>query len=437
MCNKYREQPRNAHFVPFLLCLHLIDDHSFRSLQSFPFTHLALVSLQAQQGSPAASIHFHTTTHINLRASSPYSPTAKMKSSTLVALAAQFIGLVTAGTTTWDGSFNDITVDSLSDWSWSNQVGEYQWYIFGSTGTTSDYLAFDAAYANPADSLSTVGAKVSLTSTSYWNGQTMRRTELIPSASDVSAITSGVVYYHFSMKREDTNAPSVAREHQIAFFESHFTELKYGLASGASGTGDTTLRWMADSTEQWSATLDAGVWHNFVYEIDFDASTVAFWHSTGGDELTQVVAAVSASVSSNGADWHVGVLELPVTGVTDADEDLYFSGVYIETGDLTTTFTAGSGSAAAASSDVVASTVVASTQVAASSSSVVASSSSVAPVVAESTPTSSAPVVAASAVQETSTVVAPTSAAPVTTALAAASSASCTRTKTVWVTASA
>ncbi|CAN8101674.1 unnamed protein product [Discula destructiva] len=368
-----------------------------------------------------------------------------VKQSALAALAAHLIGLVAAGTTEWSGSFNDMTTASLEDWSWSNQVGEYQWYIFG-TGTTSDYLAFDAAYANPDDASSTKGAKVSLTSTAYWNGQTMRRTELIPQAADTTAITSGTVYYHFSMKRADTNAPSVAREHQIAFFESHFTEMQYGLSAGGAGAGDTTLRWMANSAEQWNTTMDAGVWHNCAYEIDFDAGTVGFWHSTGGDALTQVVAPVAASVSSNGADWHVGVLELPVTGVADADEDLYFSGVYIESGELTTAFTAGSGASSASSSSAVASSAVASSSVAptseiaalssfiAASSSVVPSSSA-APVVA--TTSTDAPVVSAtSSVVETSSVVPATSAAPTTTPLASASTA-CTRTKTVWVTASA
>lgn len=71
-------------------------------------------------------------------------------------------------------------------------------------------------------------------------------------------------------------------------------------------------------------------------EIDFSASTVGFWHSTGSDDLVEVVSPMSASTSSNGADWHLGVLELPRDGYTDTDEDLYFSGVYIESGSLTT-----------------------------------------------------------------------------------------------------
>lgn len=69
---------------------------------------------------------------------------------------------------------------------------------------------------------------------------------------------------------------------------------------------------------------------------DFSAGSVAFWHSTGSDPLALTVAAVSVSASSNGEDWHLGVLELPVSGVADTTEDYYFSGVYVESGSLTT-----------------------------------------------------------------------------------------------------
>jgi hypothetical protein len=71
-------------------------------------------------------------------------------------------------------------------------------------------------------------------------------------------------------------------------------------------------------------------------EQDFSGNKVGFWHSTGGDPLKQVVAPVSVSTSSNGADWHLGVLELPRSGYNWATEDFYFSGVYIEDGAITT-----------------------------------------------------------------------------------------------------
>lgn len=71
-------------------------------------------------------------------------------------------------------------------------------------------------------------------------------------------------------------------------------------------------------------------------EIDFGGGTVGFWHSTGSDDLVELVSPVSVSASSNGADWHLGVLELPRDGYADTNEDLYFSGVYIESGSITT-----------------------------------------------------------------------------------------------------
>jgi hypothetical protein len=75
---------------------------------------------------------------------------------------------------------------------------------------------------------------------------------------------------------------------------------------------------------------------NFAYDIDFSAGTVALWYSTGSSPLTQVHAAVSASPSTNSADWHIGVLRLPNGGTSAAAEDYYWSGVYVESGSLTT-----------------------------------------------------------------------------------------------------
>ena len=93
----------------------------------------------------------------------------------------------------------------------------------------------------------------------------MRRTELIPQTK--AGIASGKVFYHFSMMRQDKNAPSVNREHQICFFESHFTEMKYGWISGESGTANPNLQWMVNQKSLWKTEWKAGVWHNIAYEI--------------------------------------------------------------------------------------------------------------------------------------------------------------------------
>lgn len=153
---------------------------------------------------------------------------------------------------------------TLQSGSWSNQVGPYQYYIHGS-GNVSEYVNLSPSYKNPADTFSKQGVKITIDGTSFWNGQTMRRTELIPQTA--APINKGKVYYHFSMKRSSTNAPSVDMEHQVNFFESHFTEMKYGWISGESGTTDTNLQWMVSSSSHWKTTFTADQWYNFAYEI--------------------------------------------------------------------------------------------------------------------------------------------------------------------------
>ena len=91
------------------------------------------------------------------------------------------------------------------------------------------------------------------------------RTELIPQTK--AAINQGSVYYHFSIKRSSTNVPSATNEHQICFFESHFTELKYGWVNGESGTSNTNLQWMVGGQSKWKVELKADEWHNVAYEI--------------------------------------------------------------------------------------------------------------------------------------------------------------------------
>jgi hypothetical protein len=169
----------------------------------------------------------------------------------------------------------------------------------------------------------------------------MLRTELIPQTS--AAINKGKVYYHFSMQHTGTNAPSPSGEHQINFFESHFTEMKYG----SQGGSDNHLHWYAGGQSQWDAELVAGTWHNVAYGIDFSAGTVEFYHSTGSDALKKIAGPVAASTDSNGADWHLGVLRLTNDGST---EDWNFSGVYIESGDITTSVVSPGGSSSAPAS---------------------------------------------------------------------------------------
>ncbi|KAJ3566032.1 hypothetical protein NP233_g7256 [Leucocoprinus birnbaumii] len=237
-----------------------------------------------------------------------------------------------AGTILWNGSFNNYASASDFDkWSWANQTGSYQWYIHGSA-PTSEYLAVSSSYKNPADTAESRGIKMTIDGTSNWNGQTMERTELIPQTT--ANLGTGNLFYHFSVMHSGTNAPDSTMEHQVCFFESHFTELKYGV-----GSTPTNLVWMVTGNQKWSTPFTAGTWFNFAYDINFSAGTVGLWASTGSSPLTKVVQNVAASTSTNSADWHLGVLRL----ITNQKaEDWYFSGVYVESGPITTAIGNGS-----------------------------------------------------------------------------------------------
>ncbi|EUC51230.1 glycoside hydrolase family 131 protein [Bipolaris oryzae ATCC 44560] len=244
------------------------------------------------------------------------------------------VSAVSAGTILWDGRFNDMTSSAdLEKWSWANQVGNYQYYIHGS-GPTSRYVNLSPSYKNSGDTGSKQGAKITIDSTAKWNSD-MWRTELIPQTK--APINQGTVFYHFSIKRSTTNVPSATNEHQIAFFESHFTELKYGWISGESGTSNTNLQWMVSGQSKWKTELKPDEWHNVAYEINFSSNQVSFWHSTGNSSLVKTAGPFSAGTSSNGADWHLGVLRLPRSGLDGTGaEDWYFSGTYVESGPITT-----------------------------------------------------------------------------------------------------
>ncbi|KAF5338899.1 hypothetical protein D9611_008814 [Ephemerocybe angulata] len=237
-----------------------------------------------------------------------------------------------AGEIVWDGTFNNFASPADFDkWSWASQVGTYQWYIHGS-GATSKYLALDAAYKNPAHSKELRGLKMTIDTSATWNSQ-MERAELIPQTT--ANLGTGNLFYHFSVKRTNTNAPDTTLEHQVMFFESHFTELKYGV-----GPNGGNLVWMIGGQEKWSTAFTADTWFNFAYDINFDAKTVGLWASKNGEPLARVANNQAASTSTNSADFHVGVLRITNR---NPPEDWYFSGVYIEKGPITTAQGSGNG----------------------------------------------------------------------------------------------
>ncbi|KAG7294570.1 hypothetical protein NEMBOFW57_004646 [Staphylotrichum longicolle] len=228
-----------------------------------------------------------------------------MKFSVLSGLAANALS-VSAGTILWDGRFNDFTSSSdLNKWSWVTRILHPR--LVRGDGLRQPV----ARLQEPGRLGSKQGAKITLDNTAYWNGQNMRRTELIPQTT--AAINKG----------------------KIAFFESHFTELKSGWQSAPRASRTPCFRWCIGGSTKWSTEWVAGVWHNVAYEIDFDANTVGSGTrpaATPGPGHRPA----ERQHKQQRADWHVGVLELPRSGYPDSDEDYYWSGVYIESGSITT-----------------------------------------------------------------------------------------------------
>ncbi|KAG8924135.1 hypothetical protein FRC01_011892 [Tulasnella sp. 417] len=251
---------------------------------------------------------------------------------TAVAFVASLFAAANAGTIVWNGSFDYYgSASDFNNWSWANQVGEYQYYIHGS-GPVTQYLDVSTSYANPGISGESKGLKLSIDQTSTWNSN-FWRTELIPQTS--ANLGTGQKYYHFSVKRASSNGPLTSYEHQVVFFESHFTELKIGVSPS-----QTRLQWCVSGNPKYSVDFTPDVWYNFAYDINFSAGTVGLWASTGSDPLQRVFAQTAASTQTNSADWHLGVLAF---NQGSAKEDWYFAGVYVETDTLTTGLRSGNG----------------------------------------------------------------------------------------------
>ncbi|KAF8890015.1 hypothetical protein CPB84DRAFT_1411552 [Gymnopilus junonius] len=153
----------------------------------------------------------------------------------------------------------------------------------------------------------------------------MERTELIPQTT--SNLGTGQMYYHISLMHSVTNPPDSTLEHQIFFFESHFTELKYGI-----GNTPTELVWMVTEVQQWATTFVPGTWYNFAYDINISAGTVGLWASTGSDPSSRllIMPLLRPPPTLRMACGCSRIVNGPNA------EDWYVSGVYIESGTITT-----------------------------------------------------------------------------------------------------
>eukprot|EP00475_Leptophrys_vorax_P035986 TRINITY_DN6002_c0_g1_i1.p1 TRINITY_DN6002_c0_g1~~TRINITY_DN6002_c0_g1_i1.p1 ORF type:complete len:326 (+),score=95.35 TRINITY_DN6002_c0_g1_i1:115-1092(+) len=233
-----------------------------------------------------------------------------------------------------DFSFYNRSSD-LDLWSFSNQVGQYQCYIFGQvnmTKTCSSYIQLDPAFCDTAFNPNcTKGAQYYVDNTSFWHNQTFERAELIPQNQPMSNAT---LVYRFSMRAIQFNA---SYEHQLVFFEGHFADIKLGnpcCGNPLNSTLAASLQFLLNGN-YW--LFDPARWNNFALVVDYNASTISLWHSYDGDNITQVVSPTASSISA-AADylkaWHVGILRLPynfTSGYQDPSVTMMqYSNIWIE-----------------------------------------------------------------------------------------------------------
>ncbi|CAG8949253.1 hypothetical protein HYFRA_00004878 [Hymenoscyphus fraxineus] len=254
---------------------------------------------------------------------------------------AGFLKLV-ASKVLWDGRFNDVAL--VTDLELPDAP---YYYIDHGWRSIDSYVELASNFKNPADQKSARGVKFTIDMFSFYANTSItsreeRRTDLVPQNHVPIAIGGevGKVFYHFSLAREIQWAPAIERTFQMAFFESHFTEMTYGYKEGADTSAVSLLRWDVEGTTLWNTTFQAREWHNIAYEVDYDEGTVGFWHSTGAEDLVLRVnpVLVNKGVIPTRRNWHLGLRELTRNGFDEYNTtNLYYSGIYIENGTMTTT----------------------------------------------------------------------------------------------------
>ncbi|KAK8153064.1 hypothetical protein IWX90DRAFT_490477 [Phyllosticta citrichinensis] len=267
----------------------------------------------------------------------------------------------TLGNVLWDGSFNDCQsakdLEKCGQNCGTSQSGSsgtvsasaqvnikvdvaYKWFIKGSE-STDKYVELSDKYKNQADTECQQGAKLTVDSTSKFENRDSLRTELVAQQKPQekrSPLNKGKVAHHFSFKHGKENSPDTTLEHQLCYFDSGLTEMKYGCGmeeKSDCGSGNK-MKWHVEGESKWEEELKEEEWHNCVYEIDYDKKEVSLWHSKEGEVMEMVSGPHKCNkCESNGKDWHVGVNVQPREGKTldqGKKEEWYVSGCYVEEG---------------------------------------------------------------------------------------------------------
>ncbi|KAG6622675.1 uncharacterized protein IUM83_05359 [Phytophthora cinnamomi] len=222
----------------------------------------------------------------------------------------------------WDGRFQDLTVDTLTD--------KYLTHILTNrqNGTVSpdQWVTVTQKGRSPAFNGDTGVATLAVDAEAIFGGQTnFRRSELV---QDVAGNTAGTTFFRVSLMKEEAYVNLYSW--QVIFPESHLFEIRID-----ASVDPVQLVWYTGgSTEtRWSTEFKTETWYNF--GIAVSSGELALYFSEGDDVL-----ALTKTENYNGAvptdyEFHFGQLTLSNDGsavkMVDGKQDvLSFNGVSVE-----------------------------------------------------------------------------------------------------------
>ncbi|KAE8898151.1 hypothetical protein PF005_g7046 [Phytophthora fragariae] len=222
----------------------------------------------------------------------------------------------------WDGRFQDLTVDSLTD--------KYLTHILTNrqNGTVSpdQWVTVTQKGRSPAFNDDTGVATLAVDSQAIFGGQTnFRRSELV---QDVAGDTAGTTFFRVSLMKEAAYVNLYSW--QVVFPESHLFEIRID-----ASVDPVQLVWYTGgSTEtRWSTEFKTETWYNF--GIAVSSGELALYFSEGDDAIALTKTETYDGAVPTDYEFHFGQLTLSNDGsavkMVDGQQDvLSFNGVSVE-----------------------------------------------------------------------------------------------------------
>ncbi|EGZ27224.1 hypothetical protein PHYSODRAFT_293238 [Phytophthora sojae] len=224
----------------------------------------------------------------------------------------------------WDGRFQDLTVDTLTD--------KYLTHILTmrQNGTVSpdQWVTVTQKGRSPAFNGDAGVATLAVDSEAIFGGQTnFRRSELV---QDVAGDTAGTTFFRVSLMKEEAYVNLYSW--QVVFPESHLFEIRID-----ASVDPVQLVWYTGgSTEtRWSTEFQTETWYNF--GIAVSSGELALYFSEGDDALALTKTETYSGSVPTDYEFHFGQLTLSNDGsavkMVDGKQDvLSFNGVSVESG---------------------------------------------------------------------------------------------------------